>query len=321
MRVKRSRRPTDDRLIRQTTITLFTFSRVALQELIETAAREYRARDLAEIQIHIGDQYGGWRYLSSKAHRNFESVVLQQEVKRQLLNDTTEFLENERWYADRGVPYRRGYLLYGTPGSGKSSSIHALASELRLDVYIIPLSLKVFNDTTLADLVSNTPERCILLYEDIDAAFPNRSSNYTARSGVDSRKDPGNSSGITLSGLLNTIDGVQAPEGRLLFATTNRPELLDPAVSRPGRMDIKIEYRHATRWQAKELFRLFYRPDPGAKREAVDEYADAFADSTPPGQFSIAQLQGYLIQHKGYPERAVKEVSVWVDEALPGQFR
>jgi chaperone BCS1 len=86
-------------------------------------------------------------------------------------------------------------------------------------------------------------------------------------------------------------------------------------------MDVKIEYRHATRWQAKELFRLFYRPDPGAKKEPVDEYAEAFADSIPPGQFSIAQLQGYLIQHKGYSERAAKEVSKWVEEALPGQSR
>ncbi|CAE6440362.1 unnamed protein product [Rhizoctonia solani] len=233
MRVKRSRGGMGGDCIERITITMISFSRVPLEELIETAAQEYRARDLAEIQIYIGNQSGGWTHLSSKLYRDFRSVVLEPKVKRQLLEDTSEFLNNERWYADRGIPYRRGYLLYGTPGSGKSSSIHALASELRLDIYIVPLSLKAINDTILADLISNTPGRCILLYEDIDAAFPNRSITSTTKSTANSWSDPNNVSGVTLSGLLNTIDGVQAQEGRLLFATTNHPELLDPALSRP----------------------------------------------------------------------------------------
>jgi chaperone BCS1 len=81
----------------------------------------------------------------------------------------------------------------------------------------------------LSDLTTSTPNRCIFLYEDIDAAFVDRSS-ITA---VDARGDMAERSGVTLSGLLNTIDGVQAQEGRLLFATTNHPERIDPALARP----------------------------------------------------------------------------------------
>ncbi|CAE6498042.1 unnamed protein product [Rhizoctonia solani] len=321
--------------VERITLTLFTFSQTALQKLIEKAAQEHRARDLAEIQIHIGDQYGNWKRLSSKPHRDFGSVVLEPEVKRRLLEDANEFLDNERWYADRGIPYRRGYLLYGTPGSGKSSSIHALASELRLDIYVVPLSLRKYatysvapllfkltgfsiDDSVLADLISGTPDRCILLYEDIDAAFVDRSTNPAPeQQTTNARGEP--SFGVTLSGLLNTIDGVQAPEGRLLFATTNHPERLDQALSRPGRMDVKIEYCHATQWQAEQLFRLFYPLEPKAEKTSLDKHAQEFASAVPPNKLSVAQLQGYLMRYKGNPEQAAKDVGRWIEEELAKQ--
>ncbi|CAE6440341.1 unnamed protein product [Rhizoctonia solani] len=322
MRVKRTRMSMKEDYgpgysLEKITVTLFTFSRSALQELIEKAAQEHRARDLAEIQIHIGDQYGNWRRLTSKPHRDFGSVVLEPDIKRRLLEDANEFMENERWYADRGIPYRRGYLLYGTPGSGKSSSIHALASELRLDIYIVPLSLKSIDDSVLADLISNTPDRCILLYEDIDAAFIDRSvAPPDQATKINIRGATVEKSGVTLSGLLNTIDGVQAQEGRLLFATTNHPERLDPALSRPGRMDVKIEYSHATRWQSEQLFRLFYPLEPDSEKGSLDSYAEEYTAAIPPGKFSIAQLQGHLMRYKGQPEHAAKSVKGWVEGEL-----
>ncbi|KAH7339137.1 P-loop containing nucleoside triphosphate hydrolase protein [Rhizoctonia solani] len=321
IRVKRSRMSMSSDYgpsynIERITITMFTFSQAALQDLVEKAAQEHRARDLAEIQINIGDQYGNWKRLSSKPHRDFGSVVLEPEIKRRLLADANEFLENERWYADRGIPYRRGYLLYGTPGSGKSSSIHALASELRLDIYIVPLSLKTIDDSVLADLISNTPDRCILLYEDIDAAFVDRSASPAPEKTTNFRGEPTERSGVTLSGLLNTIDGVQAQEGRLLFATTNHPERLDPALSRPGRMDVKVEYSHSTQWQAEQLFRLFYPLESDAEKGLIDQHAQAFASAVPPQKLSVAQLQGYLMRYKGEPEQAAKDVGKWIEEQL-----
>ncbi|CAE6444944.1 unnamed protein product [Rhizoctonia solani] len=314
MRVKRSRTPIGGgNSVEKIALTLFTFSQTSLQGLIEKAGQEHRAKHLSEIQIHRGDQYGNWQSLGSKLHRDFGSVVLDPAIKRRLLEDANEFLKNERWYADRGIPYRRGYLLYGTPGSGKTSSIHALASELRLDIYIVPLSLKTINDTALAELISNTPDRCILLYEDIDAAFIDRSA---PEQGTGIRGRLTNNTGVTLSGLLNTIDGVQAQEGRLLFATTNHPERLDPALSRPGRMDVKVEYTNATQWQAGQLFRLFYRLELDAGKSLLDKHAEEFSSSVPTGRLSVAQLQGYLMRHKGQPEQAAKHVGKWIGEEL-----
>ena len=102
--------------------------------------------------------------------------------------------------------------------------MHALASELNLPIYILLLSLNL-DDSGLADMMRFLPSKCVLLIEDIDVAFKSRSEN--------SNDQNGSESSVTLSGLLNAIDGLAAPEGRLLFATTNHVEHLDPALIRP----------------------------------------------------------------------------------------
>jgi chaperone BCS1 len=160
-----------------------------------------------------------------------------------------------QWYADRGIPFRRGYLLHGVPGSGKSSLIHALAGQLQLDIYVVSLSASWISDNTLTALMGRVPARCVLLLEDLDAAFvrtTNREDDFGGENqgndnggngngnggGVDSSAFPGSglsgrglgrrrygrSDGLSdmntlsLSGLLNALDGVAASEGRLLFA-------------------------------------------------------------------------------------------------------
>jgi len=91
----------------------------------------------------------------------------------------------------------------------------------------------------------------------------------------------GASSRITLSGLLNALDGISAQEGRLLFATTNRYHILDPALTRPGRMDLHIEFRLASRYQARELYKRFYVPDAleDATGDGDDEGDEVAVDS------------------------------------------
>jgi chaperone BCS1 len=210
-----------------------------------------------------------------------------------LLADSKDFLRSETWYADRGIPYRRsvihcydtmskltvilyrGYLLYGTPGSGKSSLIHALAGELALDIYVISLSSSWMNDSTLTNLMSRIPARSILLLEDLDAAFTHSTSRDSDSTGApegkkdgcknkdedekkEVKKDVNDQNTLSLSGLLNSLDSIQASEGRILFATTNHLERLDPALSRPGRMDVWVEFKNASKYQAEGLFRNFF---------------------------------------------------------------
>src|SRR5260370_12305966 len=89
-----------------------------------------------------------------------------------LLIDGDSFLSNSLIHI--GIPYRRGYLLHGPPGSGKTSFIQALAASLNFDIYLVNLSLRGMADDKLALLLSQAPSRSIILMEDVDAAFSKR---------------------------------------------------------------------------------------------------------------------------------------------------
>ncbi|KAA1474083.1 P-loop containing nucleoside triphosphate hydrolase protein [Dentipellis sp. KUC8613] len=263
-----------------------------LKQLVLQAKKEYEAEAVHRIQIYFADSYGSWRWTDSRHKRPMSSIVLNPGVKEMLLADTKDFLKSEKWYADRGIPFRRGYLLYGVPGSGKSSLIHAIAGELVLDIYVVSLSSSWINDSTLTTLMGRVPSRCIVLLEDLDAAFTRslsrdkeKDKKATAENKTSDTEDTATDTistshsrrrrvnkehlsdvnTLSLSGLLNALDGVAAAEGRILFATTNHLELLDPALCRPGRMDVWIEFKNASKWQAEALFRNFF---PSADADA-----------------------------------------------------
>ncbi|MDE2372513.1 MAG: AAA family ATPase, partial [Burkholderiales bacterium] len=131
------------------------------------------------------------------------------------------------------------------------------------------------NDHSMADLLQRTPPRSLILIEDIDAFF-------SARAKQDARIE------VSFSGLLNALDGVAAQEGRIIVLTTNHRERLDPALIRPGRIDVEVELGNAT---AEQLMTLFLRFFPAAEAEAT-----AAAAAYPSGRLSPAQVQQALLQ-------------------------
>ncbi|KAK0215841.1 P-loop containing nucleoside triphosphate hydrolase protein [Armillaria nabsnona] len=327
-----------------------------LKKLVLEAKREYEKDAEHRVHIFLADtSYPCWRWNGARQKRPMSSIVLQPGVKDMLLADCKDFLCSEEWYAERGIPFRRGYLLHGVPGSGKTSLIHSLAGELGLDIYVVSLSSKGMSDNTLTTLMGHVPSRCILLLEDLDAAFTrsvSRDSNSTGAPTTtsttagtsDTNTTNNDGSTLSLSGLLNSLDGVAAAEGRLLFATTNHIERLDPALSRPGRMDVWVNFTHATKWQAEGIFKCFFpfKPSsstppvvaatasdssqknlPGSKRKSthqipllsedeISELAKKFAESIPEDEMSVAALQGYLLKNKTRPRECVEEVAEWV---------
>lgn len=182
--------------------------------------------------------------------RPLESVILDKGIQERIVSDVKDFLRSGKWYYDRGIPYRRGYLLHGPPGSGKSSFVQALAGELDYSIAMLNLSERGLTDDRLNTLLSVVPKRTIVLLEDADASFGNRRTQTDA--------DGYRGANVTFSGLLNALDGVASAEERVLFLTTNHVDRLDSALIRPGRVDMAVRLDEVTRWQAGQLWDRFY---------------------------------------------------------------
>lgn len=367
---------------------------------------------------------GAWSKTSSRPSRPMETVILDAEQKAGIIKDMNEYLHpsSPKWYATRGIPYRRGYLFHGPPGTGKTSLSFALAGIFGLEIYAISLQEPTLTEGDLMQLFNGLPRRCIVLLEDVDAAGLLRdgksgTEDDTKRKGKKGKEDKsegkkdgeqkdkdgdkskkeddftlkdlarelkavsnsrggqGNQNaapiaghpnrspgtGISLSGLLNAIDGVATHEGRVLIMTTNHPDKLDAALVRPGRVDRKVEFQLALKDQVSELFVRMYKASdqvpeyelklegvgkghaqpyangtpksnghvvgPSEKQSAslsesqLDELALEFAGYIPDDTLTPAEIQGYLLLHKKEPRTAVEKAAQWVEEVMKEKER
>ncbi|KAI0642224.1 P-loop containing nucleoside triphosphate hydrolase protein [Trametes meyenii] len=261
-------------------VRILTRDHEVLRGLLIEAKKLYHQASENQISIYVSDPSDYWKRVSVQQKRPMNSIILDPGVIDLVLNDAKDFLGSKTWYAERGIPHRRGYLLYGAPGSGKTSLIHSIAGELNLDVYILSLTRLGLDDTSLSSTIGDLPQQCIVLVEDIDAAF----HQGVKRDIADPEKEQDGPEGahkgapepspsvgrVTLSGLLNALDGIAAQEGRILFATTNDYDALDPALCRPGRLDLHIEFKLASKYQCREMFRRFYLPSSADADEKDD---------------------------------------------------
>lgn len=188
-------------------------------------------------------QWGNFRQVGYVAKRPLASVVLKEGQGERILEDLQDFLTREPIYAKMGMPFRRGLLLEGAPGTGKSSVATALAYELKMDVYTINIS-SVPSDDTLMELVTDIRAGSILLLEDIDVA-----------SSVRERDDE--KPGVTMSGILNALDGIATPHGLITILTTNNVQVIDKAILRPGRVDLHERVSYIDNYQLQGLCTTF----------------------------------------------------------------
>lgn len=350
------------------TVSILGRDKVVLENMLEEGReiqRRKREKFLTVVQVYdFGKEHGlNWLHPQDKDRkqpgRSISSVVLPRCVAgstgidqaEALLEDAREFLNSETWYTERGIPYRRGYLLYGVPGGGKSSLIMAVASELRLPIYMMSFSSERMNDEVLSSLLQygmHDPPT-ILLLEDVDllhSAVLNRHRQLQDTAGESSPADRDKDSSdksyeksrrgrLTLSGLLNALDGPTATTGRLLFMTTNDRDALDPALLRSGRIDYELEFKPAVPDQIQRLFTRFYAdfggstsasspesgktmPDEGdatLTKLSTEELAELFVKKLDASgkKLTTADIQRHLMKRKKSPRRAVEEVQELLD--------
>ncbi|KAI9892433.1 MAG: hypothetical protein M1814_001390 [Vezdaea aestivalis] len=269
------------------TLTCLGRSTEPIKQLLKEVTQSHTEKESAMTRIRRpapkeerASRYTPWVKVATRPSRPLKTVVLNYDQKKSLLKDINEYLHRDtpRWYSNRGIPYRRGYLFHGPPGTGKTSLSFAIAGCFGLDVYVVSLLDSTISEDDLMLLFNNLPRRCVVLLEDIDASgITHKREPVTPPEGdgvpgkdwslVDVAKamkaskdddDKDKKKGISLSGLLNAIDGVASHEGRVLVMTTNHPEKLDDALIRPGRVDLQVGFTLATKAQIFELFVSMY---------------------------------------------------------------
>ncbi|KAJ7405245.1 Mitochondrial chaperone BCS1 [Willisornis vidua] len=239
-----------------------------LQEARELALQHQEGKTL--MYTAVGAE---WRQFGfPRRRRPLSSVVLEKGVSERLTQDVKEFINN--------------------------SKCTALAGELEYSICLLSLSDHSLSDDRLNHLLSVAPQQSIILLEDVDAAFISRdlaAENPAAYQGMGR---------LTFSGLLNALDGVASTEARIVFMTTNYVDRLDPALVRPGRVDLKQYMGHCSRWQLSCMFQRFYPEQPLAAAEQFAEQALAVSK-----QISAAQVQGHFMLYKMDPEGAILNIS------------
>jgi hypothetical protein len=272
-------------------------------------------------QPHEHAEHSHWRRLEPRRTRPLSTVVAASDPgPESLLGDMQAFLGREDWYAQRGVPYRRGYLFHGPPGCGKTTFVTAAAGRLQCSIFILNLADPHLSDLGLLKLVSDAPPRSILLLEDVDAAFHEAlGAARPALAAGGTQRDGAHMGQLTFSGLLNALDGVAGQEGKILIMTTNHPEKLDPALVRPGRVDMRVKFHCAPRGAIGEIFSNFFQ-DGALSGSELRLLAGKFADSCPDGALPIAAVQGHLMQFIDDPHSAADSRPPSVD-AIESSFR
>ncbi|OXB77120.1 UNVERIFIED_CONTAM: hypothetical protein H355_007767 [Colinus virginianus] len=238
-----------------------------LQEARELALQQQEGRTI--MYTAMGTE---WRQFGfPRRRRPLSSVVLEKGVSERLVEDVKEFINNPK--------------------------CTALAGELQHSICLLSLSDRSLSDDRLNYLLSVAPQQSIILLEDVDAAFISRdlaAENPAMYQGMGR---------LTFSGLLNALDGVASTEARIVFMTTNYVDRLDPALVRPGRVDLKQYVGHCSHGQLARMFQRFYPEQPPAAAERFAEQALAVSK-----QISAAQVQGHFMLYKTDPGGAIKNI-------------
>ncbi len=266
------------------------------------------------------------RLIPFKSSKTFDNMFF--DGKDELLHRLSTF-KNRTKYASLGLPETLGLLFYGEPGCGKTSVIKAIANYMNMNIVAVPMNLiktkKRLEDIFFSDRIDFPQEKRIYVFEEIDCngwenivrdrrfaqkELKETTENTTALdliadklqggTGVTSFKKKDDSDDkLTLGAILEVIDGIVEAPGRIIIMTTNHKEFLDPALLRPGRIDMEIEFKKLRRHHICQIFEKWYN---------TTLYSNQMND-IPDYKFTQAEISQLLFKHEYRPYDFIKELS------------
>lgn len=245
-------------------------ARDALIDFLLDLLKKEQAKDQFTLYVSL-PRGGGFSHVAQLPKRKLSSVILPGNQLARIVDSVQAFYDNREAYGDRGMPHHHGLLFYGPPGTGKSTLPVALASHFDMTIYALSLAdFETDGDLirAIGEMGSYGNKRPMLLIEDVDVFRSTQRDSDTGK-------------GVTLAGLLNALDGVATPSDLVTILTTNKVGELDPALIRPGRVDLAEEIGYITTEAFWRLYDLFYGEPP-----AGDWSGFAIAQGTTPAQIS-----------------------------------
>lgn len=203
-----------------------------IKQFYEDAYNLYCSPD--EVVAFFSSKEGEWGFPHLRRPRNFQNMRFTKEMM-EIINDVKDWVNNENYYLDRGLPYKRGYLLHGKPGTGKSTIIEVIASNYGMDIYLLNLNGINMDDSSVINLIGSAPPNSIIVIEEIEKQIELLDKNINNL--------------VSIGGLLTAIDGcMRMPHSSLLFITCNSLNFIedqknDPLI-RPGRIDVIKEFKN-----------------------------------------------------------------------------
>lgn len=270
--------------------------------LIESMIEEFRyRRKETEVGIFIFDKE--WKRVGVVRKRDLKTVIIDPEIKGKLMSSIERWMGSAQWHYDRGFAYKLTILLHGIPGSGKTSLIKALAGHFNRDLCLMHLAS--MSDTMLRDALMTAPDNSMIAMEDFDdvdsiharsglgpniysgnlpATEPVKDTPWEVTTGNTTAValDPATPakpeelklpslSGVTLSGMLQALDGLMSLDNKILFTTTNRPEIFDAALVRKGRINESFHLGALKSPQVHEYVELMF---PNRDYDRSIQFAD-----------------------------------------------
>lgn len=255
------------------------FNKKVIDDFVNHVRIKYMTKNIR----HYFNNNGEIMIYGNVNSKSFDNIFLNGTLKEEIIADLDRFNKSRELYIKLGLKYKRTYLFHGSAGNGKSSLATAIANYTRRDVVAVNIS-KDMTDSTLISLISKRPTKSIILFEDIDCLFEdlNRVQNSVQNgdinqnsvdiiSTVNTDKKDSPMIKITLSCLLNILDGSFTPDDTIFVITTNHIDKLDPALKRDGRINMLLEIPPPDADTKRKYIEFVKKTNPELEIGKIDE--------------------------------------------------